>query len=152
MTEHPQMTIARLTAELDWLKRSIFGSADYHPSLIVGQFAEMAQTTNEARKHAIARAEAAEALLARAYEAGRDDAAGGLDRDVADREADANRFRGGSNPHHYRMNLAQAVKYHAEQIRALPVPSPADLAARLGGQSEYENKVAQMKKDFPNGV
>lgn len=53
--------IARLTADLDWLKRSIFGSADYHPSLTIGCFAEMAQTTEAARKGGLDRAEKAEA-------------------------------------------------------------------------------------------
>jgi hypothetical protein len=52
---------ARLRADMDWLKRSIFGSADYHPSLPTGCFAEMAQTTDAARKGALSRAEAAEA-------------------------------------------------------------------------------------------
>lgn len=127
MTETPDATIARLTAELDWLKRSIFGSADYHPSLTVGQFAEMAQTTNEARKHAIARAEAAEALLARAYEAGRDDAA---NRALGLFRLQKTGVYGAINWHGYGTltEVANAV------IRALPIPSPADLAARLGGE------------------
>lgn len=57
--------VARLTADLDWLKRSIFGSANYHPCLLTGNFAEMAQTTEAARVGALARAEAAEAEVAR---------------------------------------------------------------------------------------
>lgn len=57
--------VARLTADLDWLKRSIFGSANYHPCLLTGNFAEMAQTTEAARVGALARAEAAEAEVER---------------------------------------------------------------------------------------
>ncbi len=49
-----------LQAGLNWLKRSIFGSDDYHPSLLVGNFAEMAQITEVARKAAFERAEKAE--------------------------------------------------------------------------------------------
>lgn len=56
--------VERLQADMNWLKRSIFGSADYHPSLPIGCFAEMAQTTEAARKGAMARAERAEAALA----------------------------------------------------------------------------------------
>lgn len=51
----------RLRADLEWLKRSIFGSANYWPSLPTANFAEMAQTTEAARKGALARAEKAEA-------------------------------------------------------------------------------------------
>lgn len=55
-------------------------------------------------------------------------AAQSLDEDVADREADASRFRPGSDPHHYRMALAQAVKYHSSELRKLV---PADSQAAL---------------------
>lgn len=39
---------AALTADLDWLKRSIFGGSNYHPSAVVGQLAEMAQSLRAA--------------------------------------------------------------------------------------------------------
>lgn len=53
--------IERLKADIAWLKRSIFGSANYDPSLPIGSFAEMAQTTEAARVGGLARAEKAEA-------------------------------------------------------------------------------------------
>jgi len=90
-----EATIARLTAELAWLKRSIFGSADYHPSLIVGQFAEMAQTANEARKHAIARADRIEALIAErdaARDAALEEAANKVEKDRWPTSGDAYRI------------------------------------------------------------
>ena len=61
---------------------------------------------------------AAEALLPRAYEAGRDDAA----------EVKVLRFEEGG--HRAKVPLQPETQ---AAIRALPLPSPADLAARLGG-------------------
>lgn len=66
-------------------------------------------------------AEAAEALLARAYEAGRDDAAG---------ICDSHGVLGGPAPNPY-----AEWKTHAENLsaRIRALTPPADLAARLGG-------------------
>ena len=67
-SEHEHQRAERALADLEWLKRSIFGSANYHPSLAVGNFAEMAQITEAARQGSLDRAEAAEAELARLRE------------------------------------------------------------------------------------
>ena len=51
-------------ADLDAVKTAIFGSAGYDPTLKIGNFCEMARTTEAARAGALGRAEAAEATVA----------------------------------------------------------------------------------------
>ena len=41
-----------------------------------------------------------------------------LDNEADDYEADASRFRGGTDPHHFRMNLASTARKYAAAIRA----------------------------------
>ena len=59
----------------------------------------------------------------------RERAAAELDSDVADLQADASRFRSGTNPHHGRMAFAEAAKRQAGRIRALPIPTQAEVLA-----------------------
>ena len=55
--------------------------------------------------------------MAKAVEAEREECAEILDNVAADYEADAKGYRGGSDPHHYRRNKADAVrKYAAAKI------------------------------------
>ena len=41
-----------------------------------------------------------------------------LDNEADDYEADASRFRGGTDPHHYRMDLATTARKYAAAIRS----------------------------------
>lgn len=41
-----------------------------------------------------------------------------LNNEADDYEADASRFRGGTDPHHYRMNLASTARKYAAAIRS----------------------------------
>jgi len=59
-----------------------------------------------------------QAEVAAAYER----AAVTLDKEATSLRADASRFRGGTEPHHYRMNFASAVIKQASAIRALANP------------------------------
>ena len=57
-------------------------------------------------------------MLAQAKAEGMREAAAMLNEDVMIREADASRFRQGSDPHYYRMDRARVVKDHADAILA----------------------------------
>ena len=61
---------------------------------------------------------AVQAAVAKAVEAERDACAEILDNEAADYEADAKRYRGGSDPHHYRRNKADAARKYAAAIRS----------------------------------
>ena len=61
---------------------------------------------------------AVQAAVAKAVEAERDACAEILDNEAADYEADAKRYRWGSDPHHYRRNKADAARKYAAAIRS----------------------------------
>lgn len=59
----------------------------------------------------------------------RERAAAWMDSNAADLKADASRFRGGTDPHHYRLNSAREARQYADAIRTLPLPTPAETLA-----------------------
>lgn len=59
----------------------------------------------------------------------RERAADVLDSAATELECDASRFRGGTDPHHYRMNSSKEALKHSAVIRALPLPTHAELLA-----------------------
>ena len=68
-------------------------------------------------------------------------AAGACEAVAAIIQIDADRFRGGSNPHHERLFKAAIYRDAATTIRALPAPTDAEVLAAALGMFEVSNLI-----------
>ena len=81
---------------------------------VIGQWGKRVASADHERAVQAAVAKAVEASVNAENEA----CAKMLDNEADDYEADASRFRGGTDPHHYRMDLATTARKYAAAIRS----------------------------------
>lgn len=96
----------------------------------------------------ITRTDLSQAAVAAALEA----AAELLDGEADDLEASASRFRGGTNPHHSRRDLATVLRVRASNIRALITPAQHDALAAENATLRAERDEARKIADHDTAL
>ena len=102
---------AKAAAHADYTARIL---SALHPASPLGAVMEVPEVRAQSDAMQAAVAKAVEASVNAENEA----CAKMLDNEADDYEADASRFRGGTDPHHFRMNLASTARKYAAAIRA----------------------------------